>query len=215
MAEGAVLETAVYTFALLFVAVDPIGNAPLFLGLTGGTDAAHRRAMAVKGTVLATIVLLVFAVIGETVLHALRISLPAFRIAGGVLLFLLAVDMVFARPSSGLRAITRREDAEAATREDISVFPLAVPLLAGPGAITSVLLVMDRTGHEPAHLAVALAVLLAIMALTLLTLLFAAEVTRLLGVTGTNVIGRVLGILLAALAAQWVIDGLRAVGLPT
>lgn len=197
------------TFLLLFVVIDPIGLAPMFVALTLGESAAERRRMAVRATVLAGIVLVTFAFVGEALLAALRIGLPAFRIAGGLLLFLVAIDMVFARPS-GARGPTPREQVEAEHKRDISVFPLAVPLIAGPGAITTVLLATSRGGDSAATLGAVLAMLVLVLALTLAALLAATPLTRLLGETGSNVVGRVLGIVLAALAVQFVLDGLRA-----
>ena len=142
-------------------------------------------------------------------MSALGIGLPAVRIAGGVLLMLLAIDMVLARPS-GMRTMTAPESAEAGQRHDISVFPLAIPLIAGPGAITMVILFMGQTEGDPLRQLAFLCVLVAMLLLSLLVLLFAVEVTRVLGVTGINVLNRVLGILLAALACQFILDGLAA-----
>jgi MarC family membrane protein len=139
------------------------------------------------------------------------VTLPAFRIAGGVLLFLLAVDMILVRPS-GLRFATGEEQREAMDFEDISVFPLAIPLIAGPGAMTSLVLLMGRAEGDLVRIAWLLGVLAAVLALSLLALLFAARLTALMGTTGTNVIARVLGIVLAAVAVQYVLDGLIASG---
>ena len=178
--------------------------ATIFAALTYNDEAAHRQRMAFKGTLISAIILLVFTLSGEWLLMTLGISLPAFRIAGGVLLFFLAIDMVLAR-DSGLRSTTVRENEEAAGRQDISVFPLAIPLIAGPGAITSMLLLVGE-GSTP----LVIAVMLLVLALTLAALLVAGRLTRLIGVTGSGVISRVLGILLAALAVQFVLDGLHA-----
>ena len=200
------------TFMLLFVAVDPVGLAPVFLALTQGTEWAHRRAMAVKGVALAAAILLGFALAGDRLLQALGIGLPAFRIAGGLLLFLLAIDMVFAR-QSGLRSTTVGEQHEAEAKQDISVFPLAFPLIAGPGALTTVLLLTagGPAGSQGPGLGPVLALLAAILALTLLSLLSAGWLLSRLGVTGANVISRLLGLMLAALAVQFVVDGVLAV----
>jgi multiple antibiotic resistance protein len=206
------IEQLLAAGVLFLVVIDPIGMGPVFVGLTAGTDPARRRHLAVKGVALAAAVLLLFAVLGDPLLKALGIGFAAFRIAGGLLLFLLAVDMVLARPS-GLRTTTASEAAEADARADISVFPLAVPLIAGPGAMTSVLLVMGRAGGDWAFKAAALGLLVAVLGLTLLSLLVAARMTRFLGVTGTNVAGRVMGIVLAALACQFVLDGLAEAGI--
>jgi multiple antibiotic resistance protein len=202
-------ESLFETFLLLFVVIDPIGLAVIFAGLTLGGSADYRRRMALQGTALAAAVLLVFALIGDPLLRALNIGLPAFRIAGGALLFLLAVDMVFAR-HSGVRAPTEREQAEAEHRKDISVFPLAIPLIAGPGAITTVLLKSGGTPALQVGVWAMLGMLGLVLGITLLALLLSHRILRLLGETGANVVGRVFGIVLAALAVQFMLDGLRA-----
>jgi len=197
------------TFLILFVVIDPIGIAPIFATITHGESEAYRRRMALRGTALAAMVLVVFALLGDSLLAALNIGLPAFRIAGGALLFLLAIDMVFAR-HSGVRAPTQREQAEAEHRKDISVFPLAIPLIAGPGAITTVLLTAGGRHESFAAVGALLAMLGAVLGLTLISLLFSIRIMKLMGETGANVVSRVLGILLAALAVQFVLDGLQA-----
>ncbi|MEX2644622.1 MAG: MarC family protein [Acetobacterales bacterium] len=202
------IELLVHSFVTFFVILDPPGTAAIFLGLTQDKAVAARRASAVRGVAVATGVLVGFALIGELLLAALGISLPAFRLAGGILLFLLATDMVFAR-HTGLRSTTDMEDEEAERRRDISVFPLAIPLLAGPGAITSVMLLMARADGDLAAQAVVLSTLLAVMAISLASLFAAGRLARTLGVTGANVASRLLGIILAALAAQFVLDGVR------
>lgn len=202
------IETAFYAFVAFFVILDPPGTAALFAAMTRNIAAPHRRAMARRATVMAGGLLFLFAIGGEWLMAALGITLAAFRIAGGLLLFLLATDMVFAR-QSGLRSTTPVENEEAAAREDITVFPLAFPLIAGPGAMTSVVLMMGRAqGDIPTILAV-LAVLALVLGVVLLMLLASGHVLRVLGVTGAHVVSRVLGIVLAALAAQFVLDGTR------
>jgi multiple antibiotic resistance protein len=196
----------------LFVTIDPLGIGPVFAALTRGMDEAHRRLMAVKGVLIGAGIILFFALGGDFLLRALGIGLPAFRIAGGILLLLLAIDMIFARPS-GLRSTTESEREEASHRQDISVFPLAIPLIAGPGTLTTILLLMGRTGYEPLAVAAVLGVLALVLGVTLAVLLTAARMTRLLGITGINVVSRVLGILLAALACQFVIDGILESGI--
>jgi len=180
----------------------------LFAAMTYGYSEAERRRMVWHASAIATVILFGFALAGDFVLNSLGISLAAFRIAGGVLLFLVAIDMLFAR-QIGLRALTANEDAETIQRHDISVFPLAIPLIAGPGAIASVLLLMGRTQGDVWLQAAVLGVLLGVLLLTLLLLLLTTRIIHLLGVTGINVITRVLGILLAALAVQFVLDGLQ------
>ncbi len=199
------LEQLLHGVVALFVIIDPVGSAAIFAALMRGAPEAFRRRMAWRGTLVAGILILAFAFIGAPLLDALGITLPAFRVAGGVLLFLLAIDMVFARPS-GIRYPTAREEEEAEHRTDISVFPLAFPLLAGPGALTSIVLLMARA-PSPLEAAGVILALIIVMAVTLVLLLAASQVLRLLGITGTNVVGRVLGIILAALAAQYVLDG--------
>ena len=197
----------VSSFVTLFVVLDPIGVALVGGNLTRGMSWELRRSIAWRGTVIAGILMIVFGFGGEALLRALGISLPALRIAGGLLLFLLSIDMVFARPS-GIRNPTVPEQAEASQRHDIAVFPLAFPLLAGPGALTSIVLLMGRA-TDLTHLAIVGAALAAVLAVALVALLGAERVNRLLGVTGANVISRVLGVILAALAAQFVLDGVN------
>jgi multiple antibiotic resistance protein len=193
-----------YNFIALFVIIDPVGTAALFAALTHDESAEHRRRTAIRGVLIATVVLLAFAVIGEFLLRALGI--PAFRIAGGILLFLLATEMVFAR-HSGIRATTAAEEEETAHRTDISVFPLAIPFLAGPGSLTLIVLLIGRAPSTEAA-AVVVVTLIVVMGLSLVVLLASGRVVALLGVTGTNVVSRVLGILTAALAVELVLDGL-------
>ncbi len=194
-------------FVTLLVVVDPLGLAPIFAALTRGYPDKRKREAAIRGTALGAAILFLFALVGDALLAALGIGIPAFRIAGGILLFLLSLDMVFASPT-GLRSRTVREQEEISYEHDVSVFPLAIPLLAGPGAITTVLL---YTGERSAtELAVFVAVLLAVLLLTLGSLLLAPRIMRLFGETGSNVLTRVLGVLLAALAVQFVLDGIGA-----
>lgn len=201
-------ELFIASFVTLLVVIDPIGVAAIFAALTQQETERYRVRTALKGTLIAAGVLTLFTVVGDPLLATLGISLSAFRIAGGVLLFLLAIDMVLAR-DSGLRSTTTRETEEAATREDISVFPLAIPLIGGPGAITSMLLLTGRSDDGTAAVLVVLGVMVLVLALTLAALLTAGRIMRVIGVTGSGVVSRVLGILLSALAVQFMIDGLR------
>jgi multiple antibiotic resistance protein len=201
------LEFVFNSLVTLLVVVDPLGLAPIFAALTRGYPEKRKREAAIRGTALGAIILLLFALAGDVLLEALGISIPAFRIAGGVLLFLLSLDMIFASPA-GLRSRTIREQEEISYEHDISVFPLAIPLIAGPGAITTVLL---YTGERSAtELAGFVGVLLAVLLLTLVSLLLAPRIMRLFGETGSNVLTRVLGVLLAALGVQFVLDGIEA-----
>ncbi len=200
------LTQFLYSFVTLFVIIDPVGSAVIFAGLTRGTPAKLRRPAAIRGVLVAVALILAFALGGDQLLRALGITLPAFRIAGGILLFLLATEMVFAR-QSGIRGPTASEEKEAEQRRDVAVFPLAFPLLAGPGALTSIVLLMERAAAPLAALGI-MAALAVVMAITLALLLAAPQVMRLIGITGANVMSRVLGIILAALAAQLVLDGI-------
>jgi multiple antibiotic resistance protein len=198
-----------YNCVALVVIVDPVGTAAIFAGLAGGEPAELRRRMALRGTSVAFGVALFFAFGGEFLLRALGVTLPAFQVAGGALLFLLATDMVFAR-HSGLRRTTAAETREAEQSTDISVFPLAVPLLAGPGCLTSIVLLMRQAEGSPAAEALVVLALAIVMLGALVSLLVAGRIVAVLGVTGTNVISRVLGIILAALAAELLLSGIRA-----
>jgi multiple antibiotic resistance protein len=201
-------ELIINSFVVFFVVIDPIGLAAIFAMLTRGHTHGYRQRMAVRGTLLSAVILVLFFFAGDRLLDMLGIGVPAFRMAGGLLLLLLAIDMVFAR-QSGLRSTTSSEVAEAEVREDISVFPLAFPLIAGPGALTTVLLM---TG-QPGGLAIAsamLAIILLVLGVTYVMLLSAEHVYRVLGETGTNMVSRVLGVVLAALAVQYMVDGARA-----
>lgn len=206
------LERALRAFTTFFATVGPLDVAALFAALTVSATAAARRAMAIKGTLIATILLLVFIVFGGALLGWLGISLPALRTAGGILLLLLSIEMVFTPPSH-LASTTPAETDEAQAKKDIAVFPLATPLMAGPGALgAAILLTAEAEGSLVGELVV-IAMMLLVMALTLLLLLIAGPVHRLLGVTGQNVITRVVGILLAALSVQFIFDGIRGSGL--
>jgi multiple antibiotic resistance protein len=196
------------SFVVLFVVVDPVGLAPMFGAITHDAGAEARRRMAWRGTAIAAVLLVVFALAGAALLESLGIGMPAFQIAGGVLLFLVAVDMVFARPHSGIRSTTEREQREAERKDDVSVFPLAFPLIAGPGALTTVLLMSARQAENPWALPVVLIALVLVLAITLWALLQSTRILQIMGETGANVITRVLGVILTALAVQYVLDGM-------
>lgn len=202
-------ETALLAFTTLFATISPVDVAALFAALTPKANDAARRAMALKGTLIAAGILLVFAIFGNAVLMRLGIGLPALRTAGGILLLLIAIDMVFARPSGG-PSTTQDETEEAGHKSDISVFPLAMPLIAGPGTMGAVILLMaEASGDWHKEVGVVVAVL-AVLMVTLLMLLTAGRIQKLLGVTGLNVITRVVGVLLAALAVQFIFDGIAS-----
>ena len=192
----------------LFVIIDPIGMTPLFVALTQGDSPARRRAIALRACVAGALILIVFASFGESVLEFVGISMPAFRIAGGLLLFLTALDMLFERRTKRRKDQADEED----DREDPSIYPLAIPLIGGPGAITTVILL---AGQQPGieGLAWVIGVMLSVVLLVFLLFLTAGLLERALGRTGINVITRLLGMLLAALAVQFVLDGLKGFGL--
>jgi multiple antibiotic resistance protein len=202
-------------FVTLFVVIDPLGCGPIFAGLTAGASDAHRRAMAIRSTLVASVVLILFALVGRPFLNLLGIGLDAFRIAGGIMLFLIALEMVFEKRTQRReqRAEGVARDAAEAHRpveqEDISVFPMAIPMIAGPGSIATVMLMTSRAqGIEES--AVVLAALVAVMVLMLVSLLGAIVLMRMLGARLEATISRLLGVILAALATQFVIDGLKA-----
>jgi multiple antibiotic resistance protein len=200
------LEYAATVFVTLLVVIDPVAVLPIYLALTQLQSKDRRRQTAIRAVMVATSTMMVLALTGDALLRLLGIGLPAFRIAGGLLLFLLSIDMVLAR-QSGLRSATEAETNEAEESYDVAVFPLGIPLIAGPGAMTSVILLMGRTNGDIVMEAIVIATMLAVLALSLATFVFAAPLMDRLGVTGINVIGRAFGIVLAALAVQYVIDG--------
>jgi multiple antibiotic resistance protein len=205
---NAFIADFLYAAVALFVIIDPVGTAIIFAALTTHDDAAKRRTIAKRASAISFLVLLVFGLAGEKLLRLLGIGIPALQIAGGALLFLSAKDMVTAKGE--LRASSEERSAASESTEDISVFPLAIPLIAGPGGMTTMVLLHAKAGGQPgAVLANALA-LAAMIAATLVSMLGARRLARLMGATGASVVGRVLGILVAALAAQFIIEGTQA-----
>ncbi len=200
MIDTAFLITA---FVTMFVVIDPLGMAPLFVALTQGMTRQRRRSIAVRACVTGFLVLVAFAIVGEKLLGFIGISMPAFRVAGGILLFITALDMLFERRTK------RREDTSEDPGVDPSVFPLAIPLIAGPGAIASVILL---TGQQPgiAGLGVVIGITLAVLLVAFVLFLASGLLEHVLGKTGITVVTRLLGMLLAALSVQFVLDGLRA-----
>jgi multiple antibiotic resistance protein len=207
-------ETGLFAFTTFFATIGPVDAAAVFAALTPNATPRQRRVMAIKGTLIAAAVLIVFMLFGNDLLAHMGITLAAMRTAGGILLLLIAIDMVFARHSGGTSA-TADESEEAGHKADISVFPLATPMIAGPGAMGAVVLLTAESQGDLERQAVVMAALLAVLALTFLLLLIAGGVQRVLGVTGSNVITRVVGVLLAALAVQFIFDGIAASGLVT
>ncbi len=200
------MDIAAYipAFVALFVIIDPIGLAPLFVAMTQGMTTRQRRGVAIRACVVALGLLLLFGLAGEAVLNFLGVSMPAFRIAGGVLLFLTALDMLFER-----RSQRRQGQADQSHADDPSVFPLAIPLIAGPGSIATMILLTGQDGADFAHIAIIHGVMALVLLCVFALFLLAAPLERLLGPTGINVVTRLLGMLLAALSVQFVIDGMR------
>ncbi|CAN5146039.1 MarC family protein [soil metagenome] len=202
------MELFISAFVTLFVVIDPPGCAPIYASMTTGANGAQRRSMALRAVMIATAILVVFALWGKQVLGVLGIDLNSFRIAGGIMLFLIAMDMVFEKRTQ------RREDraqkiVETPEVEDVSVFPMAMPMIAGPGSIATVMLLMARANGLSERLAV-VGALAAVLVLMLGALMAAGPLMKMLGKKIEAVITRLLGVLLAALAAQFVIDGLKA-----
>jgi len=203
-----VTELFVSAFVTFFVVIDPPGCAPIFASLTQGASAAHRRTMAVRSVLIATAILLFFALLGEQLLKKLGVSLEAFKIAGGIMLFLIALEMVFEKRQE--RRSNRAEEVKKSGEvEDISVFPMGIPMIAGPGSIASVMLLMAR--HEGLEATAAiLGALAANLVLVLLALIAAGPIMRLVGPKIEGMVTRLLGVILAALAVQFVLDGIQA-----
>ncbi|MFT4960572.1 MAG: multiple antibiotic resistance protein [Paracoccaceae bacterium] len=202
MIDQAVIVTS---FVTLLVVIDPFGLTPMFVALTQGMEPTRRRAIAVRSCFTAAVLLALFAAFGETVLGFVGISMAAFRVAGGALLFLTALDMLFDRRSK------RREDQAEDETPDPSVFPLGIPLIAGPGSIATIILLAGQQS-EAVGLALVIGVMLVVMGVVLVLFLAAGIIERLLGKTGIDVVTRLLGMLLAALSVQFILDGLRDFG---
>jgi multiple antibiotic resistance protein len=202
------LQFFISALVTLLVVVDPIGLVPAFVAITHGLPQHARRKVALRACLIATAILAGSALFGDWLLRTLSISLPAFRIAGGLLLFSIASEMVF-----GVRIARQSKAAEQVIEQhvrNIAAFPLAIPLMAGPGAITAMVLLGGRGNGDPLRLAILLAAIAAVMALCLLVFTLSARIAKLIGTTGNVVLSRLLGVLLAALAVQYVIDGVKA-----
>lgn len=206
------LKTALTSFTTFFATIGPVEAAVLFATLTPKMSFAARCGIALRAVLIATAILLVFTLLGEPLLRQLGVTIAALQTAGGVILLLIALDMIFARPGSGFK-LTPSEGEEAQEKDDIAVFPLATPLLAGPGAMSAGILLSAGVHDRPAELAIVLAALLAVMGLTLALLIASHELNRRLGITAQRVLMRVFGILLAAIAVQAAFNGIDASGI--
>ncbi|MFO1069614.1 MAG: MarC family protein [Geminicoccaceae bacterium] len=202
-------ETLLLAFTAFIVTIDPIGLVPIYIGLTRGVSPERRRAMALKGVCVAAVILVIFALLGERALGTLGIGMPAFRIAGGLLLLAIGFEMVFQRRSER-RGTTAGQAVDESHSQDVSVFPLAIPLIAGPAAITTAILqVGAHTGDLVAE-ALVIVAMLAVLSLVACTLMASTVLASVLGPTLVGVLSRLLGLILAALAVQQVIDGSKA-----
>ncbi len=206
------LETALTSFTTFFATIGPIEAAVLFATFTPNIARAERRAIALRAVLIASFILLVFTLFGQPLLRQLGVSISALQSAGGIVLLLIALDMIFARPTSAFK-LTPLEGEEAQSKDDLAVFPLATPLLAGPGAMSGGILLAANTQSDVGRLAVVVAALLAVMAVTLALLMLGHELNRLIGVTAQRVLMRVFGILLAGIAMQALFNGIATSGI--
>ena len=202
------LELFLSAFAVLFVIIDPPGCAPIFATLTRGTSRKHQVEMAFKSVFIAAVILSGFAFVGEFVFSKLGISLDSLRIAGGIMLFIIGLNMVFEK-----RTEKRKDRAEEVLDtikdpEDISVFPMGIPMIAGPGTMASLLILMGRADNWHQELTIMIA-LLSVLLISLIAVLISGPLIKLMGETFTNILTRILGVLLATLAAQFVLDGIK------
>jgi multiple antibiotic resistance protein len=206
------LEVALTSFTTFFATIGPVEAAVLFATLTPKMEQPARAAIAVRATAIAGLLLLVFTLFGQPLLDELGVSIAALQTAGGIILLLIALDMIFAKPTSAFK-LTEPEDEEAQTKDDIAVFPLAMPLLAGPGAMSAGILLAANADGNALALATTVGALAGVMAVTLALLLLSHQLNRMIGITAQRVLMRVFGILLAAIAVQAMFNGLDAIGL--
>jgi multiple antibiotic resistance protein len=206
------LETALTSFTTFFATIGPVEAAVLFATLTPKMEREERAAIAIRATAIAGVLLLIFTLFGQPLLDELGVSIAALQTAGGIILLLIALDMVFAKPTSAFK-LTQPEDEEAQTKDDIAVFPLATPLLAGPGAMSAGILLAANADGNALSLATTVSALGVVMVITLALLLLSHEINRVIGITAQRVLMRVFGILLSGIAMQSVFNGLGASGL--
>jgi multiple antibiotic resistance protein len=206
------LESAIVAFTTFFATIAPLDVAIMFAALTANDTPQHKRVIAIRGSLTAAVILVVFVLAGQMLLDALGISLYAMRTAGGILLLLIGIEMVFAR-SSGAITTTQAETSEAELKKDISIFPLATPLIAGPGAMGAAILLAANEEGDITGIIVIVTCLLLVLGITFLALLIAGKLQKYFGVIGMQVVTRIMGVLLAALAVQFMFDGIRQSGL--
>jgi multiple antibiotic resistance protein len=206
------LESALVAFSTLVATVGPIETAVLFAALTPGVSKQRRRQIALKAILIATAILLFFALFGGPILHQLGVTLAALQASGGILLLLIALDMIF-MPDTGMFTLSKDETLEAERKDDISVVPLATPIIAGPGAMGGVILAATKAGGDPIALSVIAATVLATMFATLLLFFGAGQIRHYMSDTAINVITRVMGIILAAMAMQYLFNGIEQSGI--
>ena len=202
------MESVLKFFVLFLVVVEPLSLVPIFAVLSVGQDESYRHRMATRAVLISSFICLLFAIAGAQLLKMLGIGLPAFRIGSGILLFMIALDMVFAR-ASPIRTTTPKEQEEVKTRQDISVFPLAFPLITGPGALATILLTFGELDYSWGVFYGLLVAMGLVLFIAWLAMHLSAPMMRVIGVTGANVISRLFGVILAALGVQYVIDGVR------
>lgn len=207
------LEIFLLAFTTFFATIDPVGTSVIFPALTVRYPKQERKRIAIRGVFIATVVLVLFALVGDLVLKYLGISLPALRIAGGILLLLIAMEMVLAHSDSGALTTTEQEQKEAATKQDITVCPLAMPLIAGPGSMGAAILLVAQADGDVVHVSLVISALLANLFLCLILFLIGSNLQKIFGITGLNVLSRIIGVLLAALSVQFILDGIASSGL--
>jgi len=206
------IETALKSFTTFFATIGPIEAAILFATLTPKMARAERRRIAMRATLIASFILGFFTLLGGPILHQQGVTLAALQTAGGIILLLIALDMIFVSPQSSIK-LSVPEGEEAQTREDVAVFPMATPLLAGPGSMSAGILLASNAHGDPVQLSIVAGVLAAVMLLTFVLLMLAHELNRMMSLTAQRVLVRVFGILLAAIAVQALFNGIRASGL--
>ncbi len=207
-----IVETASLAFATFFATIAPLDMAAVFAALTSNGSVQHNRSMAIRAILIATAILMLFAFAGELLLAGLGISLAALRTAGGILLLLMGIEMVFARASGGTSA-TKEEEQEAMLKQDISIFPIATPMIAGPGSMGAAILLMANTEGDITQQMAVISAMLAVLVITGICLLLSSQISQLFGITGMQVVGRIMGVLLSALAVQFIFDGIKQSGI--